>query len=441
MGLPIYHIPDPPPHTWSREQLQALQSERLRRMVKYVYDHAPFWRRKFKSVGLLPEDIRGVEDLSNVPFCTRQELEADQREHPPFGSYVCTGPREWIRFFTTSGTSGSPLRRVVSRRDWNFIVQRVMHSGWLRPDDVLMLLAPTDAVMGPNMTTDGADRLGALVIHAGRWNTRAKIEMIHRLRPTIVAGTPSYLLYLSDLATEMGIDLRQCGLRALSVGGEPGGAIEATRSLLAERFGVERIIENYGMTEIFGMGSNCDYSPSIHIFEDAVIVECIDPETGKPVPPGELGELVFTNLIGDTQPVLRYRSRDMGRLSDGAPCACGSRFLRIEGSIQGRSDDMIWYRGVNFFPSSVEAVIREIEGLSPEYRIVIEGERSLPTLTVQVESLETQPSPDVTDRLAQEAQQRLQAVLKVRPKVDVLAKGSLPRSEGGKAKRVVDLRK
>lgn len=441
MDLPVYEVPEAGFDTWERERIRRLQSERLRLMVRYVYAHSPFWRRKFDAIGLLPEEIRGVEDLHKIPLCTREELEADQHEHPPFGSYVCTPRWKWAKFFTTSGTTGTPLRRVFSRRDWEYVVERSVRAGWIRPGDVLMILGPVDAVIGPSLGSDVGEEVGALVVHAGLWNTRTKVEMIQHLKPTILSGTASYLVHLSEVAAEMGVDLRGCGIRTLSSVGEPGVAVDATRKLLADRFGVEQIVDGYGMTEIFGLGRNCAHSSSLHIFEDSVIVECIDPETGAPLPPGQLGELVFTNLISDTQPLLRYRTRDLGRLSDGAPCRCGSRLLRIEGAIEGRSDEMIWYRGVNFFPSAVEATVRRIPGLSPEYRIVIGGEGALPTLTIQVESVEAAPSSYTVARLQREASEALRGALKVRPEVEVLPRGSLPRSEGRKLRRVVDMRR
>ena len=235
----------------------------------------------------------------------------------------------------------------------------------------------------------------------------------------------------------MGVDLASCGLRGVTSFGEPGAGVEATQQVIARSFGVEEIIDGYGLTEVWPLGGNCPHSPALHIPDDLVAIECVDPDTLAPLAEGETGEIVFTTLVGDTQPLLRYRSRDIGRLSFSSPCACGHTVTRIE-RIEGRTDDMIWYRGVNFFPSAVENIVRRDSDLSPEYRIVLDdGPRGLPVVTVQVEALGASEQPEL---LRQRVRSALRGGLGVNPEVELLALGSLPRLEQAKAKRVLDRR-
>ncbi|HEY1521342.1 MAG TPA: hypothetical protein VGF91_33275 [Solirubrobacteraceae bacterium] len=447
-ALPGYDLRDPAPLTMARDRLRAIQDERLRAMVAYVYETSPFWRRKLTDAGIDPTDFAGVEDLPRLPFCTRAELDADQAEHPPFGEYACSPRETWMGLFTTSGTSGRKLKRVVSERDWRLMIDRFYRHPAPPPGEIFMLLGPIDGLLGPAVGVEAARQRGQIPLLAGLWDTRTKVQAIAELRPGVIAGAASYIVHLSEVAREMGIDLAACGLRSVTSFGEPGAAIEATKTTIAHRYRVRDMVDGYGLTEVWPLGGNCPASGALHIADDIAVVECIDAETGQPLPEGETGEIVFTNLVGDTQPLLRYRSRDIGRLIISAPCECGATVTRIE-RIEGRTDDMIWYRGVNFFPSAVENIIRRQHELSSEYRIVLDaGPRGLPIVTIQVEALATasptaQPTAqDTRDR--HELRDRVQAALRgglgVNPEVEVLAHGSLPRAEQAKAKRVLDRR-
>lgn len=243
-------------------------------------------------------------------------------------------------------------------------------------------------------------------------------------------------MHLAEVAAELGIDLSACGIRSLNSFGEPGAAVDATRATLVERYRPPTMFDGYGLSELWPLGGNCPYSQALHIPEDYATVECVDPDTGEPLPDGEQGELVYTNLIGDTQPLLRYRSRDIGRLTREPVCECGSTYARIE-RIEGRSDDMVWYRGVNFFPSAVEDIVRRQPGLSPEYLIVLDqAEGGLPRLTIQVEALAGADEQRLRSDLAGD----LRGGLGVAPEIEVLALGTLPRITQGKAKRLLDRR-
>jgi phenylacetate-CoA ligase len=423
--LPDYRLDDQAVRSLPRDQLAALQDERLRALVAYARATSGFWR------GRLDAAVRGVADLPSLPLTTRAELDAEQAAHPPFGDYTCSPRETWMGMFTTSGTSGHKLKRVVSWRDWRLMIA-LLHRNPAPPRGaIFMLLGPIDGLLGPSVGVEAARLRGSIPVLAGMWDTRTKVQAIAELRPGVIAGAASYIVHLSEVAAQMGVDLAACGLRAVTSFGEPGAAIDATQHTIARRFGVEQIIDGYGLTEVWPLGGNCPLSRALHIPEDVVAVECIDPDTGAAVPEGEPGEIVLTTLVGDTHPLLRYRTRDVGRLIVGEPCACGSTFARIE-RIEGRTDDMIWYRGANFFPSAVEEIVRRQDGLSPEYRIVLDdGPRGLPVVTIQVEGEESAHA---------RVRESLRGGLGVNPELEVLPVGTLPRAEQGKAKRVLDRR-
>ncbi len=433
--LPEYAVLDLKLERLPSEALLNLQAERLRAMVRYVYDATPFWRQKFEAINLVPDDIEGLADLSRIPFVTKQELQDDQAANPPFGSYSASPPSTWTRFMATSGTTGRPLRRVFSARDWQTVLDRFQRNPVLGPGDTAVILGPIDGLMGPMAGAEGLARSGALVVLAGLYPSRTKGELIRELRPTALSGSASYLLHLANVATEMGVDLAALGIKGVLSVGEPGAAVPATRQRLAERYGAF-VNDGYGLTELFPLGGGCLHSTALHVASDLVITEIIDPESGQPLPPGEPGEIVYTNLIGDTQPLLRYRTRDIGRLETDAACACGFTGARLALAIEGRVDDMIWFRGANLFPSAIEAVVRGFAELGDEYRIVVAGDEKLPTLTVEVEAADD--GEDLAGRLTQ----ALQAAVGVGASVEILPPSTLPQAEANqKARRVVDRRK
>jgi phenylacetate-CoA ligase len=438
-ALPDYTVLDPGLERLPVEPLRALQAERLRAMVRYVYDATPFWRRKLDANGLTPDQIRGLEDLSTMPWCTKPELQADQRDHPPFGSYVGTSRRAWVRFFATSGTTGAPLRRVFSARDWGYVLDRFRRNPRVGPGDISITLGPIDGLMGPTAGAEHTAQVGAMSVLAGLSDSRTKVMLIRDLRPSVVIGTASYLLHLVEVAAGMGIDLRTLGVRTVLSVGEPGAAVDATRRRLIDGWGAF-VNDGYGMTELFPLGGGCRHSRSLHIASDLVITEIVDPETGRSLPPGEPGEVVYTNLVGDTQPLLRYRTRDIATLAPPEPCACGFTGARLVHAIEGRVDDMIWIRGVNVFPSAIEAVVRSFAELTPEYQAVVDGSSANPSLRVRVEVGGTL-TPAAHEALARRLTDALRSAIRVRAGVEILPGGTLPRADGrGKLARVVDRR-
>ena len=439
MMLPDYTVLDPSLERLPPAELHALQAERLRQMVAYVYDATPFWRRKLDAAGVTPGDVSGLDDLSRLPFCTKEELQADQAEHPPFGSYVGVDRAQLRKYMMTSGTTGRPLRRVFSARDWGYVLDRFQRKPRVGPGDITMTLGPVDGLMGPTAGVESAARAGAMVVLAGLYDSKTKLRLMEELHPTSVNGTASYLLYLIDLAREIGVNLPGLGIKVVLSVGEPGAAVPATRKRLMDGWGTF-VNDGYGMTEIFPLGGGCRHSTALHIASDLVITEIIDPESGKAVPAGEPGEVVYTNLVSDTQPLLRYRTRDIARLATDDGCACGFTGARLRDAIEGRVDDMIWFRGVSLYPSAIEGVVRSFDELGHEYEILIEGSGTLPKLTIPVElrrGVEGNAKLDLERRL----RHALSAAVRVRSTLDLLPLGTLsPVDARVKAHRVVDKR-
>jgi phenylacetate-CoA ligase len=431
--LPDYAIADPAVEHLPLAALRALQAERLREMVRYVYDATPFWRRKLDAAGLGPSDIRGLQDLTRIPACTKKELEADQVEHPPFGSYLGCRRDRLVRFMTTSGTTGRPLRRVFSARDWGYVLDRLQRNPAAGPGDIVVLLGPVDGLLGPTASAESSARSGALVVLAGLYDSRTKVRLIDDLRPTIVAGAASYLLHLIEVARDDGIDLSALGVHTVVSVGEPGAAVEATRRRLSDGWGAF-VRDGYGLTELFPLGGGCRHSTSLHIASDLVITEVVDPDTGEPLPPGRPGEVVYTNIVGDTQPLLRYRTRDVARLAGDEPCACGFTGTRLLHAIEGRVDDMIWLRGSNVFPSAIEAVVRRFEELGDEYEIVVDRQGALPALMVRAE---LKPGVAASSDLEGRLRQALAAAIRVAAAVELLPAATLPRADSRAKKRRV----
>jgi len=436
--LPDYRVLDPAIDHLPADALQTLQTERLKATVRYAYDSTAFWKRKLDERGVSPDDVQDLADLPRLPFCAKPELLADQAAHPPFGSYVGAERGRLARFMMTSGTTGRPLKRVFSARDWGYALDRMQRRASVGPGDVVVILGPVDGLLGPSASAESAQRAGALVVLTGLYDSKTKIELLQQLRPALVSGAASYLLHLVDVARDAGVDLGSLGIRAVISAGEPGVAVAATRERLAAGWRTF-VRDGYGMTELFPLGGGCRHSTSLHIASDLVITEIVDPATGTPVAAGEPGEVVFTNIVGDSQPLLRYRSGDIARLATDGPCACGFTGARLRDAIEGRVDDMIWIRGMNVFPSAIEAVVRGFDALGDEYEIVVEGPRALPTLRVRAER---KAGIDASGHeLERQLGVALTGAIRAAAEVEVLPFGTLGRSDGRtKRRRVIDRR-
>jgi phenylacetate-CoA ligase len=426
--------------TW--EERRKLQSERLKAQVRYAYEHAPFWRKKLDDAGVHFEAIKGIDDLTKIPFTTKQELQEDQEKNPPYGSYLCVHPSKLYQFFATSGTTGKPLNRTMSRRDWDLYTGRLAVYTPLNPGEIVVVLGPTDGLMGPSAGAAARMLMGAMVVRLGRYSTPEKIGLIHRLKPTLVSSTGSFLLYLADKAKEVAMDFSEMkSVRIVESVGEPAATIPATRERIKSAWGAARVFDRYGSTEMCVLGRSCEGSTQLHAWDDYVIVEVVEIGGDRVLAPGERGELVYTNIFGDSQPILRYRSNDVGTLAEFGPCpGCGATCTRIVHGVEGRADDMIWYKGINIFPSAIENVVRGFMELGNEYEIVLDEKESTQTLTIRCEAT-SEVSRATYGKLAQQIASKVQdAIEGVHPTIDLLPEGTLPKTEG-KAKRIKDHRK
>jgi len=438
-NLPCYTILNPIMEQMPLGELKALQGERLAAMTRYVYANAPFWRNKFDEAGVTPEDINGLEDLPKIPFCTKAELQTDQVTNSPFGSYTCSDRTHWARLVTTSGTTGRPLKRVFSQRDWDYILDRFQRKPYLARGDTSIILGPIDGLMGPMAAYEAGVRQGAIMVPAGLLDSRAKIKLIQDLKPVSISGTASYLLRLLEVAQEMGVDTTSLGLRSVGSVGEPGAAIAATRKRLSEGWNA-LVVDGFGMTEIFPLGGSCPGNQALHIANDMAIMEVIDPETGEQLPVGETGEVVFSNIVGDTQPLLRYRTRDISRITEETCDFCGHTGPKLEGSIIGRVDDMIWFRGVNIYPSAIEEAVRSIYALNHEFQVVLDDDGAMPSMTIKLET-NNQGNGSLIDELKADVAEKVKQAIRINVAIDILPPGTLPRDDGGnKVRRVVDNR-
>jgi phenylacetate-CoA ligase len=428
---------EPDIETMSQDRLRALQEERLLAMVRYAYDRVPLYRNRFHEHGLTPDDIRSLDDVQKIPFTTKNDL----RDHYPYG--ILAVPREdLIRLHASSGTTGKPTVVGYTRRDldtWNRLMARTYASGGVKRGDIVQNMYGYGLFTGGLGFHYGAETLGVTVLPTSSGNTLKQLMLMKDMQTTVLACTPSYAVYLTEAAVQEGYDpARDFAVRVGMFGAEPWS--EEARQKLQTVFGM-KAYDCYGMSELYGPGVavECGEQKGLHIWADEFLVETIDPETGRLLPPGEHGEMVFTMLTREAMPLLRFRTRDLARI-DWAPCACGRSHPRIM-RISGRDDDMLIIGGVNVFPSQVEAVLMKIPDLGDQYQIIVDRDL-LDKLTVRVETAPpvAGQAPADAQVLAARVAQELQAVLTIRAKVELVAPGTIERSTG-KARRVIDLRK
>lgn len=420
----------------SREELQALQLKRLKETVERVYYLVPFYRRKFEEAGVKPSDIKSLEDLKRLPFTTKQDL----RDNYPFGLFAV--PLEQVvRIHSSSGTTGKPTVVGYTRHDmevWTEVMVRTYLMADVDNKDVVHNAYGYGLFTGGLGFHYGAEALGASVVPASGGFTKRQLMLMKDFGATILCCTPSFALHLSEVAKEEGYDLRKdFKLRAGFFGAEP--ASPGLKEAVAEAWGIQ-YVEAYGLSEIIGPGvaASCEYG-SLHVFEDHFIPEVIDPETGEVLPDGEEGELVITTLTKQALPMIRYRTRDITVIRR-EPCRCGRTIVWIEG-IKGRADDMLIVNGVNVFPSQVEHVITKVEGVTPNYVIVVDKRGVLDKLEVWVEVDEHILKDGVgsLEKLQRKLEEELLNHLFINAKVKLVEPKTLERSMG-KAKRIIDRR-
>lgn len=421
--------------TWSQDQIAAAQVERLKATVSQARK-APFFARKLDEAGLTPESISCPEDIRRLPFTSKDDL----REQYP-DRLACVPRADFVRMHCSSGTTGSPVAICYTQKDideWASLMARCMHAAGIRREDTFQNMSGYGLFTGGLGIHYGAERLGCMTIPAGAGNTRRQIKLIRDFGVTAVHILPSYALHVAAHVIEEGEDPTTLPLRVALVGAEP--YTEETRRRIETALNI-KVHNSFGMSEMNGpgVGIECEAQSGLHIWEDAYIVEIIDPDTGLPKPEGEIGELVMTTLTREGMPLLRYRTHDLTRLLPGV-CACGRQHRRID-RILGRSDDMFILKGVNIYPMQVEQVLMSFPEVASNYLIQLEQHGLLETLRIKVE---IRPEFFVEDMrvlrgLQESIAHRLRDEILVTPKVDLVQNDSLPRSEG-KAQRVIDLR-
>ncbi len=423
--------------TLPREALEALQLKRLQNTVERVYNLVPFYKRKFEEAKIKPEDIKSLDDLKRLPFTTKQDL----RDNYPFGLF--TIPLEQVvRVHASSGTTGKPTVVGYSKRDveiWSDLMARSLAAAGVSKGDIIQNAYGYGLFTGGLGAHYGGERLGATVIPISGGNTKKQIMIMKDFGSTILTATPSYTLYLAETMAEMGIKREELKLKIGILGAEPWS--DEMRKSIEEKLNIDAI-DIYGLSEIMGPGVaiECiDAKEGLHIWEDAFIPEIIDPETGDVLPDGEEGELVITTILKEAIPLIRYRTRDITRIIK-EPCKCGRTHRRIE-RIKGRSDDMLIIRGVNIFPSQIESLLMETEGVEPHYQIIVDRVNNLDTMEVKVEVSEKMFSDEIKhlQKLKERIEKDIKDLYGITVKVTLAEPKTLQRFEG-KAKRVIDKR-
>jgi phenylacetate-CoA ligase len=424
--------------TLPREALSAIQLRRLRATLERVYATVPFYRKRFEEAGITPNDIHSLEDFQRFPFTTKQDL----RDNYPFGMFAVPMDNV-VRIHASSGTTGQPTVVGYTARDintWSVLMARALTAGGAGRRDIIHNAYGYGLFTGGLGVHYGAEKLGASVIPVSGGNTKRQIIIMRDFGPTILTATPSYALHLAEEAEEMGVSFENLKFKYGIFGAEPWS--EQMRQEIERKLHL-KAVDIYGLSEIIGPGvaAECHEAQNgLHIFEDHFIPEIIDPATGNVLPYGETGELVFTSITKEAFPIIRYRTRDITTLNP-EPCICGRTLVRMK-KVSGRTDDMLIIRGVNVFPSQIESVLMEIEGIEPHYQLVVDRVDNLDTLTVLVEISDRSFSDEV--KVLQQLERKISFSIKeylgVSARVKLVEPKAIARSQG-KAVRVIDNRK
>jgi phenylacetate-CoA ligase len=395
-------------------------------MIGAILPTNRFYSKKLAAAAIDPRRVRTAEQLQTLPFTTKQELLDDQATHPPYGSYLTYPLQRYCRLHQSSGTAGVPLRWLDTPESWEWFLgcwRTIYKTIGLRRDDRLFFPFSFGPFLGFWGAFEGAARLGNLCLPGGGMTSAARLHFMLDHRATVVACTPTYALRLAEVAAEERIDLAGSPVRALVVAGEPGGSIPATRARIEAAWGAG-VFDHTGMTEIGALGIECIENPGgVHLIETECIAEVIDPQSTQPVPPGANGELVLTNLGRWGSPLIRYRTGDLVR-ADTDPCPCGRAWLRLNGGILGRVDDMLIIRGNNVYPGAVEELLRGISQVA-EYRCTVAASGALNALRIEVEPTNEQSAEPLVRRVSRAFQDRFH----FRADVHAVPRGSLPRFE------------
>ena len=421
----------------SREQLCEIQSIRLKKMVEYVYHNTPFYRKKFQEMDITPDDIKGIEDISKLPFTDKLDL----RDNYPFG-LAAVPMSEIVRIHASSGTTGKPVVVLYTRKDlatWAESISRAFAAYGATKEDIFQVSYGYGLFTGGLGAHDGATNIGASVIPMSSGNTQKQITLMHDFGASVLCCTPSYAMFLGEAMKESGYPRDEFKLRVGAFGAEPW--TENMRRELESLLGI-KAYDIYGLSEVAGpgVGYECSFQCGTHLNEDYYYPEIVDPKTGEPLPEGTLGELCFTHLTKEGMPLLRYRTHDLTALHYDK-CECGRTLVRMD-RILGRCDDMLIIRGVNVFPTQIEAVILSLKEFEPHYLLVVDRVNNTDTCELRVEVKEEY----FVDEMAQMVglQKKLEAELRsitgIGFKVKLVEPKGIERSTG-KAKRVIDNRK
>ncbi|MDD3338881.1 MAG: phenylacetate--CoA ligase [Lachnospiraceae bacterium] len=420
----------------SRDEMKTMQGARLNKLVDRVYHNVPFYRKKMQELGIEPGDITRVEDVANLPFTTKDDL----RDNYPFG-LLAVPQSQIVRVHASSGTTGKATVVSYTRKDidaWQECVTRVLAQADIGRNDIMQVGYGYGLFTGGLGLHYGAENLGATVVPQSTGNTKKLVDMMVDFNVTAIACTPSYLLHIAEVIEERGLR-DQIKLKAAICGAEPW--TEEMRLQMEEKLGIHAH-DIYGLSEIAGPGvaSDCQYHCGLHVYEDHYMPEIIDPKTLQPVGEEQIGELVFTTLTKEGMPLLRYRTKDLTSITY-KPCECGRTLPRLS-RFKGRSDDMLIIRGVNVFPSQVEAALLEVNETTPHYMMIVDRVNNMDTLEVMVEVDEKFFSDEIREleKLTKKIEHVLRTALGIGPKVKLVEPKTLERSMG-KAKHVIDNRK
>ncbi|HYJ76325.1 MAG TPA: phenylacetate--CoA ligase PaaK [Kineosporiaceae bacterium] len=434
--MPVLDLTPPreslePIETASRDELTALQLERLRRTLHHAYENVPHYRRSFDAAGVQPADCRSLEDLAKFPFTTKQDL----RDNYPFGMFAV--PREQVsRVHASSGTTGRPTVVGYTTNDidtWARLMARSIRAAGGRPGDVVHVAYGYGLFTGGLGAHYGAEALGCTVVPVSGGMTERQVLLIQDFRPDVIMVTPSYMLAIVDEMERQGVDPRATSLKVGIFGAEPW--TDDMRRELEQRLDMHAV-DIYGLSEVMGPGVSVECvetKDGLHVWEDHFYPEVIDPITEQVLPDGEPGELVFTSLTKEAMPVIRYRTRDLTRLLPGT-----ARTMRRMQKITGRTDDMIILRGVNLFPTQIEELILRTQALSPHFQCVLTRDGRLDGMTVTVER-RPEATPEEAAAAAEELERHVKATIGVTVDVEAMEPGSIERSMG-KMRRIVDRR-
>ena len=418
--------------TMPLKELKNLQLKRLKQLVKYIYENNPYYNKKLKENDIKPVDIKTLKDIEKLPFLTKQDL----REFYPFG-LVCTQLDEIVEVHASSGTTGKPVVGPYTAKDvdlWGEVMARSLWANGLRKEDVMQNSYGYGLFTGAHGFEKGAQKIGAMVVTISSGNTKRQVNVMKDFGATALACTPSYSMYIAEVAEEMGFDpINDFKLKIGCFGAEAWS--KEMRESIEKRWEISAH-EHYGLTEIIGPGvvSECK-EKKLHINADHFLTEIIDPDTGETLPPGEEGELVFTTLTKEAFPALRFRTRDLAIYYEDS-CSCG-RTLPIQSRIKGRSDDMMKVKGVIVFPSQIEAALMKVNGVSDNYQIIKTKKGNITSLSVEVEPTDERFKEGHLDDFEKQSEEEIFSILNLKVPVKAIPPKTIPRSTG-KAKRVIE---